>query len=157
MKNKNSIWVLLLCSTIYAQEYRGKVVSIADGDAFALLTGDKQQIKVRLSGIDTSERAQPFGTWANQALPDLIFAKEVWSNPGRNRPLWTAGCHVTGSLFRTVWPGFIGNIWRILPCYRMSRKQNRLRKVCEVYQVPNRCHLGNREKGKELPLLKSLL
>lgn len=68
---------MLLCSTIYAQEYWGKVVGIADGDTFTFLTGDKQQIKVRLSEIDTPERAQPYGTWARQALSDLIFAKEV--------------------------------------------------------------------------------
>lgn len=61
----------------YSQELYGKVVAIADGDTFALLTVDKQQVKVRLSEIDTPERAQPFGTRARQALSDLIFSKQV--------------------------------------------------------------------------------
>jgi endonuclease YncB( thermonuclease family) len=84
MKNKNSVRAflllfvaMLLYSTVYAQEYRGKVVGIADGDTFTLLTSDKQQIKVRLAEIDTPEKAQPFGTRARQALSDLIFAKDV--------------------------------------------------------------------------------
>ena len=59
------------------QEYSGKVVSISDGDTFTLLTHDKQQIKVRLSEIDTPEKAQPFGTRAQQALSTLIFSKDV--------------------------------------------------------------------------------
>ena len=59
------------------QESSGKVVGIADGDTFTLLTPDKQQIKVRLSKIDAPEKAQPFGTRSRQALSDLIFSKEV--------------------------------------------------------------------------------
>lgn len=69
--------ILFFFSPAYSQEYRGKVVGIADGDTFTLLTGDKRQLKVRLSEIDTPERAQPFGTRACQALSDLIFGKEV--------------------------------------------------------------------------------
>ena len=37
-----------------------KVVKIADGDTLTLLVG-KTQINVRLEGIDTPERGQPFG------------------------------------------------------------------------------------------------
>ena len=59
------------------QESFGKVVGIADGDTFTLLTKDKQQIKVRLSEIDTPEKAQPFGSRAQEALSDLIFSKDV--------------------------------------------------------------------------------
>ena len=61
----------------YSQEYRGKVVGVSDGDTFTLLTSNKQQVKVRLSEIDTPERAQPFGTQARQTLSDLIFSKDV--------------------------------------------------------------------------------
>ena len=71
------LMVMLLCSAAYSQEQRGKVVAISDGDTFTLLTSSKQQVKVRLSEIDTPERAQPFGTRARQALSDLIFSKDV--------------------------------------------------------------------------------
>lgn len=69
--------ILFLLNTAYSQEHKGKVVGIADGDTFTLLTADKQQLKVRLAEIDTPERAQPFGTRSRQALSDLIFAKDV--------------------------------------------------------------------------------
>ena len=66
------------CSSyLQEQESNGKVVGISDGDTFTLLTSDKQQIKVRLSEIDTPEKGQPFGSRAQQALSDLIFSKDV--------------------------------------------------------------------------------
>ena len=86
MKNKGGLNVLLLIITLlfsqcesYSQELEssGKVIGISDGDTFTLLSADKQQIKVRLSEIDTPEKAQPFGTRSRQALSDLIFSKDV--------------------------------------------------------------------------------
>lgn len=67
---------LLFNNPVYSQEYNGKVVGIADGDTFTLLSGDKRQIKVWLSEIDTLESNQPFGTRAKKALSDLIFPKD---------------------------------------------------------------------------------
>ncbi len=64
-------------SMAWAQTYNGKVVGIADGDTFTLLTTDKEQKKIRLAEIDTPEKAQPYGQKAKQALSDLIFGKEV--------------------------------------------------------------------------------
>lgn len=55
----------------------GRVVSIADGDTFTLLTDAHQQIKIRLYGIDCPERRQPFGAAAKQKLSDLVFGKHV--------------------------------------------------------------------------------
>jgi micrococcal nuclease len=52
------------------------VVKIADGDTLTLLVG-KTQIKVRLEGIDTPERGQPFGRKAGQALAKKVFGKVV--------------------------------------------------------------------------------
>ena len=40
----------------------------------SLLVG-KTQIKVRLEGIDTPERAQPFGRKAGQALAKKVFGR----------------------------------------------------------------------------------
>ena len=68
---------LLFLNVTYSKEYRGKVVALADGDTFTLLTVDKQQVKVRLSEIDAPEKAQPFGSRSRQALSDLVFSREV--------------------------------------------------------------------------------
>ena len=54
----------------------GKVVKIADGDTLTLLVG-KTQVKVRLEGIDTPERGQPFGRKAGQALAKSVFGNVV--------------------------------------------------------------------------------
>ncbi|MEK6482018.1 thermonuclease family protein [Catalinimonas sp. 4WD22] len=72
------LFVLLLClNSAWCQVYTGKVVAIADGDTFTLLTEDKTQKKIRLSQIDTPEKAQPYGQKARQVLSSLIFGKEV--------------------------------------------------------------------------------
>jgi len=50
---------------------------IADGDTLTILTSSSQQKKVRLAGIDTPERKQPFGNRAKQALSKLAFQKQA--------------------------------------------------------------------------------
>jgi endonuclease YncB( thermonuclease family) len=55
----------------------GKVVTIADGDTFTLLSKENKQIKIRLYGIDTPEKKQPYGTVARQYLSELIFGQQV--------------------------------------------------------------------------------
>jgi endonuclease YncB( thermonuclease family) len=55
----------------------GKVVAIADGDTFTLLSKENKQIKIRLYGIDTPEKKQPYGTVARQYLSELIFGQQV--------------------------------------------------------------------------------
>jgi micrococcal nuclease len=66
----------LLAAAPPATTLTGEVVSIADGDTLTLLVG-KTQVKVRLDGIDTPERAQPFGRKAGQALAKKVFGKAV--------------------------------------------------------------------------------
>ena len=48
------------------------VVNVADGDTFTLMYRDKRNLKVRLYGIDTPERAQDFGTAARRALGEML-------------------------------------------------------------------------------------
>ena len=60
-----------------AEIIEGLVVKIADGDTLTLLTGSNEKIKVRLAGIDTPERKQPFGSEAKQALSKLVFQKKA--------------------------------------------------------------------------------
>ena len=60
-----------------AETIQGLVVKIADGDTLTLLTSSNEKIKVRLAGIDTPERKQPFGGEAKQALSKLVFQKKA--------------------------------------------------------------------------------
>ena len=55
----------------------GKVISIADGDTFTLLTSNKQKIRVRLYGIDCPEKGQDYAQVAKDYLGDLIFFDTV--------------------------------------------------------------------------------
>ena len=56
----------------------GKVVGITDGDTITVLDEDQQkERKIRLMGIDTPEKAQPFGQNAKQSLSDLVFGRSV--------------------------------------------------------------------------------
>jgi len=60
-----------------ANSIAGYVVGIADGDTFTLLTKSKQQVKIRLYGIDCPEKKQDFGQVAKQKLSALIFNTNV--------------------------------------------------------------------------------
>ena len=60
-----------------AEELTGKVVSVADGDTLTLLTFDKQQHRIRISGIDAPEKAQPFGDRSRQNLLAMARGKDA--------------------------------------------------------------------------------
>ena len=74
------LWILvgLCCGTVLlADELRGKVVSIADGDTITVLDADKKQHKIRLNGIDAPEKKQAFGTKSKARLGELVAGKDV--------------------------------------------------------------------------------
>ena len=52
--------IVLIAAASPTPTLTGKVVKIGDGDTLTMLVG-KTQVMVRLEGIDTPERAQPFG------------------------------------------------------------------------------------------------
>ncbi len=80
-----SFFSLLLSFSLHAQT-EGKVVAVADGDTFTLLTEDKKQIKVRLYGIDCPERKQAFGQVAKDFTSEAVFGKWVrLSKEGKDR------------------------------------------------------------------------
>jgi micrococcal nuclease len=58
-------------------EFQGKVVGVSDGDTITVLNAQKEQIKIRLEGIDAPESTQTNGQKAKQALSDLVFGKTV--------------------------------------------------------------------------------
>jgi micrococcal nuclease len=68
--------VVLLPLPALAEEFRGKVVGITDGDTIRVLRG-AEEVKIRLEGIDCPESRQAFGSRAKQATSDLAFGKIV--------------------------------------------------------------------------------
>lgn len=55
----------------------GKVIKVADGDTFTLLTEDNQQIRIRLHGIDAPEKSQPYSQVSRSFLNEKIYGKMV--------------------------------------------------------------------------------
>jgi endonuclease YncB( thermonuclease family) len=60
-----------------AASLTGRVVGVSDGDTITVLDAEKVQHKVRLMGVDSPEKAQPFGQKAKQHLSDLVFDRSV--------------------------------------------------------------------------------
>ena len=58
------------------EELRGEVVGVADGDTVTVLRG-KEQVKVRLLGVDCPESSQAFGQRAKQFASERVFGKNV--------------------------------------------------------------------------------
>ena len=58
----------------------GRVVAITDGDTLTILTTDRVQHRVRLAGIDTPEKRQPFGQVAKNHLSSLVNGQTVKVN-----------------------------------------------------------------------------
>jgi endonuclease YncB( thermonuclease family) len=82
MKNKISVFSALLALTIgpigiNAQTLTGHIVGITDGDTVTLLDTTNKQYKIRLSGIDAPEKAQPYGQVSKKSLSDLVYDKDV--------------------------------------------------------------------------------
>lgn len=51
----------------------GRVVKIADGDTFTMLVNGKEQIKIRIDGIDAPEKGQAYGKRAKEYLSSMIW------------------------------------------------------------------------------------
>lgn len=71
-----SALVILACASV-ASAWSGKVVGISDGDTIKVLTAANEQVRIRLYGIDTPEKAQSFGEKAKQAMAGMVFGKSV--------------------------------------------------------------------------------
>lgn len=67
----------LALSAAAAETLTGRVVGIADGDTITVLDSNRQQHKIRLSGIDAPEKKQPFGERSKQHLAEMVFNKTV--------------------------------------------------------------------------------
>ena len=69
--------ILALVATCQADEIRGKVVSVADGDTITVLDAEKVQHKIRLQGIDAPEKKQAFGTKSKELMTEKVAGHEV--------------------------------------------------------------------------------
>jgi micrococcal nuclease len=54
------IVALLLAGAAVAADFSAKVIGIVDGDTIDVLVSDRDPIRVRLFGIDTPEKKQPW-------------------------------------------------------------------------------------------------
>lgn len=60
-----------------ADQLRGRVVRVADGDTITLLDADNRQHKIRLAGIDAPESYQAFGEKSRDNLASLVAGQDV--------------------------------------------------------------------------------
>ena len=50
---------------------------IGDGDTLAILDNAKRQHRIRLAGIDSPEKGQPFGDYCKKSLSDRTYGQPV--------------------------------------------------------------------------------
>lgn len=67
---------LLWSQLLFAQELKGKVVSVVDGDTYKVAVNNKT-VKVRLLGIDCPEHDQAYGYRATQVSISLVLNKNI--------------------------------------------------------------------------------
>ena len=77
MRRATLLACILALSALAAAQEQVRVVGISDGDTVTVLTARREQIRVRLHGIDAPESGQPFGTKSRQWLSDQVFGKTV--------------------------------------------------------------------------------
>ena len=75
--------LLLVASAQAASEsFEAKVIGVSDGDTITVRIANAPPYTIRLSGIDSPEKKQPFGNRSKQNLSQLVFGKPVrveWS------------------------------------------------------------------------------
>lgn len=69
--------LLLVAGPLHAVTIEGQAVNVADGDTITVLTAEKKQEKVRLSGIDAPEKGQAFGNRSKENLVRMVHKKNV--------------------------------------------------------------------------------
>jgi len=70
------LWCMLAPLLVAAESFTGAVVGLSDGDTLSVLREGKA-VKVRLYGVDAPEKAQAFGTRAQQFSSALVFQQTV--------------------------------------------------------------------------------
>lgn len=80
LKTQVLLLLLLVPLATVAAELSCRVVRIVDGYTVVVLDGANAQHRIRLAGIDTPERKQPFGQKAKEHLSRLVAAQSVVVN-----------------------------------------------------------------------------
>lgn len=73
------VTLLIVPSVLYAGAWKGKVVSVLEGDTIKVLKEDKQ-VKIRLASIDCPEKEQPYWQTAKNFTANLVdrMIVNVW-------------------------------------------------------------------------------
>lgn len=69
--------LLLIALPASAESIARRIIGIANGDTCSCLTAKRDQVRVRLAGIDAPELNKPYSSHARQALSDLVFGKDI--------------------------------------------------------------------------------
>lgn len=86
------IALLSACPSAIAGTIEGKIVNVADGDTVTILSDSREQIKVRLYGVDCPEKRQPFGNRAKEFTTRALAGQRVRvEEHGRDRYGRTVG------------------------------------------------------------------
>jgi endonuclease YncB( thermonuclease family) len=72
-----TLLILFAANSASAEQIRGRVVGVSDGDTVTLLTDEKLQYKIRLTGIDAPEKTQAFGQASKRHLSQMIYGQTV--------------------------------------------------------------------------------
>jgi micrococcal nuclease len=67
----------LIAGQLKADDIKGKVVSVIDGNTLEVVSLDNETLKLILVGIDCPELGQQFGTEAKQFMEKLMLDKDV--------------------------------------------------------------------------------
>ena len=68
---------LVLLQTGAGWAWTGKVVGIADGDTITVMRDGREQVKIRLYGIDAPESGQAFGKVSKRNLSAMVHGRSV--------------------------------------------------------------------------------
>ena len=74
-------WIGLVIYSFWANSLagiiNGTVVDVSDGDTITIIDNEKVEHKIRLSGIDAPEKAQPYGQKSKQSMSNMVLGKSV--------------------------------------------------------------------------------
>ncbi len=68
---------IALFTAVAQADIDGKVVGVSDGDTIKVLDANNVLYKIRLTGIDAPEKAQPFGMASRDHLASMVAGKVV--------------------------------------------------------------------------------